>query len=159
MKISEIMQRDVCTIEPGSSLQAAAQRMQAADIGALVVHDGGRLLGVVTDRDIAIRAVARGLSPQATVAEVMSRELCCCRDNADVDEVIGDMMQMEKRRLPVLDSHERLVGIVSLADIAAASSDGQSAELLRGVAHTHNHTRPCAGIPHSCHATTTPHRH
>ncbi len=108
--------------------------MRQADIGALLVNEGERLTGVVTDRDLAVRGLADGLGADRPVREVMSGELRYCFEDEEVDHVAKNMAQLEKRRLPVMDRNKRLVGIVSLANIATCNADKLSANLLRGVA-------------------------
>jgi len=118
--ISDIMTREVRTIAPDARLQEAAQLMRDTDVGALPVCDGRRLMGMVTDRDIAVRAVARGVSPQdATVAEVMSKDVSWCFADQSVGEVLQQMGDQQLRRIPVVerDSME-LAGMVSLGDLA-----------------------------------------
>lgn len=124
MKVREIMSREVRTVTPQTTLGEAALLMRQADIGALLVNEGERLTGVVTDRDLAVR-------------EVMSGELRYCFEDEEVDHVAKNMAQLEKRRLPVMDRNKRLVGIVSLANIATCNADKLSANLLRGVARAH----------------------
>ncbi|ERV00354.1 CBS domain-containing protein [Pseudomonas aeruginosa] len=111
--------------------------MRQADIGALLVNEGERLTGVVTDRDLAVRGLADGLGADRPVREVMSGELRYCFEDEEVDHVAKNMAQLEKRRLPVMDRNKRLVGIVSLANIATCNADKLSANLLRGVARAH----------------------
>ena len=129
MKVREIMSREVRTVTPQTTLGEAALLMRQADIGALLVNEGERLTGVVTDRDLAVRGLADGLGADRPVREVMSGE--------EVDHVAKNMAQLEKRRLPVMDRNKRLVGIVSLANIATCNADKLSANLLRGVARAH----------------------
>lgn len=118
--ISDIMTREVRSIAPDARLQEAAQWMRDMDVGALPVCDGRRLMGMVTDRDIAVRAVARGVSPQdATVAEVMSKDVSWCFADQSVGEVLQQMGDQQLRRIPVVerDSME-LAGMVALGDLA-----------------------------------------
>lgn len=118
--ISDIMTRDVRTIRPETRLLEAAQMMRDLDVGALPVCDGRRLMGMVTDRDIAVRAVARGVAPaDCTVAEVMSKDVSWCFADQSVGEVLQQMGDQQLRRIPVVerDSME-LAGMVSLGDLA-----------------------------------------
>ena len=118
-KIADIMSTDVTTIQPQESLRRAAQCMQELDVGALPVCDGERLLGMLTDRDIAIRGVADGLNPdQACVSDIMTPEVTCCTADQDSDEAKRLMGDHQIRRLPVVDDEKHLVGIVSMADLA-----------------------------------------
>lgn len=119
MIISEVMTRDVRIASPEDSLQSAARIMEEEDFGSLPIGENDRLVGMLTDRDITIRAVARGLSPQdCKVREVMSADVKYVYDDEsdqDVAQVMGDL---QVRRLPVLNRDKRLVGIVSLGDLA-----------------------------------------
>jgi CBS domain-containing protein len=123
MKVSEIMSRDVKVLPPNATLQQAAQHMKALDVGALPICDGERLLGMVTDRDIVVRAIAAGKDRQVTVAEVMSPDVYYVFEDQDVDEAARIMEKHQIRRLPVLDRKKRLVGIVSLGDLAVRTGD------------------------------------
>lgn len=137
MKISEIMTRNVQTLTPDSSLREAASLMGRIDSGALLVNDGDRLVGMVTDRDITVRGVAAGLDAEAPVREVMSSEIRYCFEDEDVQHVAENMAQIQLRRLPVLNREKRLVGVVSLGNIAACRSEHASATVLQGVARAH----------------------
>jgi CBS-domain-containing membrane protein len=118
--ISEIMSRDVRTVGPDARLQEAAQLMRDMDVGALPVCDGRRLMGMVTDRDIAVRAVARGVAPSdCTVAEVMSTDVSWCFADQSVGEVLQQMGDQQVRRIPVVERDSMaLAGMVSLGDLA-----------------------------------------
>jgi CBS domain-containing protein len=119
MQVSQIMSSDVRTVQPQESLRRAAQLMQQLDVGSLPVCDGERLLGMLTDRDITVRAVADGLHPeQACVSDVMTPEVQCCTADQDADDVLQMMGDKQIRRLPVIDRDKKLVGIVSLGDMA-----------------------------------------
>ena len=137
MKIHEIMSREVRTITPDTTLQEAALLMRQADIGALIVNDGERMIGVLTDRDLVIRALAEGTRMDTPIREVMSDEVLYCYDDEEVDHIAKNMAQNQKRRLPVVNRDKRLVGIVSLANLASCSQDKISATVLRGVAAMH----------------------
>jgi len=117
--IDDIMTRTVSTIELDDTLQAAAQRMRDLDIGALPVTDDGALVGMVTDRDITVRAVAEGLDARdSRVSEVMTADVQSCRPTDSADAVLKQMGDAQLRRLAVLDADDRIVGIVALADLA-----------------------------------------
>ncbi|MDP2665715.1 MAG: CBS domain-containing protein [bacterium] len=119
MKVNEIITRDPEVIRPDAVLIAAAQKMNSLDIGVLPVCDGDRLVGMITDRDIAVRGVAQGYDPKtARVQEVMTPEVIYCFDDEDVKEAAKKMEEKQVRRLPVLNREKRLVGIVSLGDLA-----------------------------------------
>ena len=106
-------------------------------MGSLPVGDGDRLVGMVTDRDIAIRAVARGMGAETPVREVMTQDIRYCYEDEDVDHVARNMAELEVRRLPVVNRDKRLVGFVSLADFAHCGDEDSSEELLKGVAKPH----------------------
>jgi CBS domain-containing protein len=133
MIIREVMSRDVRTVAPETTVREAARLMAEADIGALPVAAGDRLAGMVTDRDIAVRGIAIGKGPDTTVGEVMTHEVMYCHEDEDVSDVCANMADIQVRRLPVVDADKRLVGIVSLADIALVSQANEAAEALEGI--------------------------
>ena len=118
MKVSEIMTRDVRLLSPDQTIREAASLMADVDVGSLPVGDNDRLVGIITDRDIVIRAVAQGKSADTKVSEVMSKEMLYCFDTDETDAVARNMGKAQVRRLPVVNSDKRLVGIVSLGDLA-----------------------------------------
>ena len=119
MKVNEIITHDPEVIRPETALIEAAQKMKSLDIGMLPICDGDRLVGVITDRDITVRGVAQGYDPKtARVQEVMTPEVIYCFDDEDVKEAAKKMEEKQVRRLPVLNREKRLVGIVSLGDLA-----------------------------------------
>ena len=118
MQVQEIMHPDVQIVDPNMTIRDAARRMRANDVGALPVGENDRLIGMVTDRDIVVRAVAEDRSPgDTTVREVMSEGICYCFEHDDVAQVARVMARHQVRRLPVIDRSERLVGFVALADL------------------------------------------
>jgi CBS domain-containing protein len=123
MKISDCMSRDVQTISPEDSIQEAASLMTSLDVGSLPVGQDDRLVGMVTDRDIVIRAVCAGKGADTPIRDVMSNELLYCFDDQDIDTVAKNMGEQKVRRLPVVDRDKRLVGIISLGDIAGSEAD------------------------------------
>lgn len=132
-QVADAMTRGVRTICPSDNLVQAARAMTELDIGALPVCDGDRLLGMVTDRDIVVRGVAQGqASEQTHVAEVMTEDAAWCYDDDKVDEVLDRMRALQIRRLPVVDRHKRLVGMLSLGDIAVKAEEPTS-EALKGI--------------------------
>jgi CBS domain-containing protein len=138
MKVGDIMTREVKTVRPDAFLQQAAQIMAALDVGLVPVTEDDELLGAITDRDIAVRAVARGLDPKITpVRSAMTEMVICGSPEQDVDEA-GDLMKEHQiRRLPILDEHNRLIGIVSLGDLSKAVEDKRMAgEVLERVSET-----------------------
>ena len=118
MKVSECMTRDVRVVAPEETLQDAARMMADIDAGILPVGEDDRMIGMITDRDIAIRGVALGRAPDAKVREIMSDEVRYCFEDDDADAVLDNMAAIQVRRLPVVDRDKRLVGIVSIADLA-----------------------------------------
>lgn len=133
MKISEVMTRDVATVTTEQTAQEAASFMLQGDAGSIPVMEGDRLIGMITDRDIAVRGVAQGRGPDTPVRELMSGGLVCARADDDIEEVAIRMSEAQVRRLPVIDESEKLVGIVSLGDLSR-KSDGEEAHMaLEGV--------------------------
>ena len=132
MRISECMTRDVRLVSPDDTIERAAQIMGSVDAGVLPVTDGERLVGMITDRDIAIRGIGEGCGPSARVGDIMSQEVKYCFDDAESDEVLDNMAQIQVRRMPVVDHRKRLVGIVSLADLDRDAPD-RSGQALRGI--------------------------
>jgi CBS domain-containing protein len=123
--IAELMTPHPVTVSPQDSVQHAAQLMDELNVGALPVCQGVRLLGIVTDRDITVRATAAGLDPRVTEVElVMSDRVRCCLGSESADDVLRQMSAVQIRRLPVVDETRRLIGIVSLGDLAARRASG-----------------------------------
>ena len=118
MKVSKCMTRDVELVSPTQTIRDAAQMMAELDAGALPVQQDDRLVGMITDRDIAVRAVAQGKSPDTRVRDVMSPELLYCFDDQEIEDVSRNMGEVKVRRLPVVNRDKRLVGIISIGDLA-----------------------------------------
>ncbi|WP_342642140.1 CBS domain-containing protein [Rhodoligotrophos ferricapiens] len=134
MNIASVMTRDVNVISPGAPLSQAAQMMDELNVGVLPVCDGSRLVGMITDRDIAVRATAAGQSPtDAHVADAMTQEVIWCFEDDDVDEVLDRMADVQIRRVPVLDHDKHLVGIVSLGDLATKGDGADIEETLEEI--------------------------
>ena len=133
MKISEVMTTDVETISSDQTAREAASFMLRADAGSIPVCENGRVIGMITDRDIAVRGVAEGRGPDTPVSELMSDGIICAHEDEDVDSVVQKMSEEQVRRLPVLDSDEKLVGIVSLGDLTRETSGEAAHEALEGV--------------------------
>jgi CBS domain-containing protein len=134
MRVNEAMTSDVQIANPNQSIQDAAQTMAAIDAGVLPVGENDRLVGIITDRDIAVRAVAKGLSPSTKVREVMSEgEVMYCYEDEDVEDVAHNMADIKVRRLPVLNRAKRLVGIISLGDIAVADGPDSAGDAICGI--------------------------
>lgn len=122
--IQDVMTRDVETISPQETVQRAAQMLDELNVGAIPVLDSGKLVGMITDRDITVRSVAAGQAPNATrVGDVMSTDVRTCTTRQTVDEVLGQMGDVQIRRVPVIDEDsQQVVGIVSLGDMATKHS-------------------------------------
>lgn len=134
MKVTEFMSQDVETVSPDQPIREAAQFMLRADAGAMPVSDGDRLIGMVTDRDIAVRGVAEGLGPDTPVREVMTADLVYCFDDEEVEAVAMKMSDAQVRRMPVLSrGGEALVGIVSLGDISRSDQGEAASVALDGI--------------------------
>jgi CBS domain-containing protein len=134
MQSQEIMKKDVECISPKDTVQAAAKRMRDQDIGFLPVCDNSKkVLGTVTDRDLAIRALANGSAPTTPVQEVMTREVVSCRPEDDLRKVEELMAKNHKSRIMCLDNSGRLVGVISLSDIAQHDQAGRASQTLRQV--------------------------
>ena len=143
MKVREVMTRGVCIANPDQSIREAACLMAEIDAGALPVGENDRLVGMITDRDIAIRAVAAGQSPDAKIRGVMSKEVLYCFDDEDLDDVARNMSDAKVRRLPVVDRDKRLVGILSLGDLALnedAKTAGQTIAHISEQGGAHSQT-------------------
>jgi len=138
MQVKDIMTHDIQAIHMDECLEAAAAAMALLDVGPLPVHDGEKLVGVLTDRDIVVRAVATGMDPiQTRVGQVMTPAVVYCYEDQDVHEAARLMEEHQIRRLLVLARDERLVGIVSLGDLAVGTGDEQLAgEVLEVVSET-----------------------
>jgi len=134
-QIRDVMTANPRTVGPEDSLRMAAQFMDELNVGVLPVCEGEKVIGMVTDRDIAVRGVAQGLSPdEGQVREVMSASVRTCYDDEQVDDVLDEMADVQIRRVPVLDREQRLVGIVSLGDLAEdRGQQGRVAEALRDI--------------------------
>ena len=134
MKVREAMTRDVRLVRPEQTIREAAHLMAELDVGCLPVEDNDRLVGMITDRDIAVRAVSEGRGPQTLIREVMSGEVKYCYDDQSVDEVTRNMADIRVRRLPVVNRHKRLVGILSLGDLAIdEQAQDEAGEALGGI--------------------------
>jgi CBS domain-containing protein len=133
MQVRDVMTRDVRMMRPHETIQRAASVMAEIDAGLLPVSDDDRLVGMITDRDIAVRAVAQGLGPDTRVRDVMTADVKYCFDDEDVDDVAENMGEIQVRRLPVVDRDKRLVGIISLGDIAHNQESPAVGHALSGI--------------------------
>jgi CBS domain-containing protein len=123
MRVSEAMTRDVCVCSPGETIAECARAMARSDIGVIPVAEDNLLIGMVTDRDIAVRAVAVGKGPGTAVREVLSQEVLYCFEDQDLDHVARSMGAAKVRRLPVINRDHSLVGMLSLGDVARGSPE------------------------------------
>ena len=121
-KTHSVMTRDVQTLHPKDTLQFAAQLMERLDVGALPVCDVGRVVGMLTDRDITVRATALGLAAGTAVDQVMSTDVVCCQEDDDIEQLQQTMCESQVRRVPIIGRDDSLVGIVSLGDLALRQS-------------------------------------
>ena len=133
MKVSEVMTTGIETVRPDQQARDAARFMLQADAGSIPVTDGERLVGMITDRDIAVRGVALGYGPDTLVSELMSTGVISAHANEPVEDVARKMGEAQVRRLPVIDDDQRLVGIVSLGDLARQTNEQTAGQALEGV--------------------------
>ena len=133
MRISDVMTREVATVRPDQTAREAANFMLNADAGSIPVTEGDRLIGMITDRDIAIRGVALGHGPDTPVRDLMSSGIVCARVDDDIEDVASKMSEAQVRRLPVIDESEKLVGIVSLGDLSRETEGETAHQALEGV--------------------------
>ena len=132
MKVSEAMSEGVELCTPDDTIRGVARMMREIDAGSLPVGENDRLVGMITDRDIAIRAVGEGLGPETPVRQIMSQNIRWCYVDEELDDVAEQMAEHKVRRLPVLNRDKRLVGMISLGDISLADSE-DSGEALREI--------------------------
>jgi CBS domain-containing protein len=141
MRVSEAMSRNVRLAAPGQTIRDAAKIMADIDAGAVPVQENDRLVGMITDRDIAVRAVAAGKGPDTPVGDVMTRDIKYCYEDEELDHVAKNMGDIRVRRLPVVNREKRLVGIISLADLAVKQGARPAGKAVTGVSQP--------GGPHS----------
>ena len=134
-QVADVMTRDVRVVAPSDSIQRAAQCMDELNVGAMPVCDGQRLVGMVTDRDIAVRGVAAAKAADRTpVSDVMSGSVRWCTEDQPVEDVMDEMRDAQIRRMPVVDERQRLIGIISLGDLADRGADEMRVgEVLRDI--------------------------
>lgn len=141
MRVAEAMTRDVRIASPDQTICDAACLMAQCDTGAIPVGENDRLVGMITDRHIAVRAIAEGKGPNTPVRDVMTREVKYCFEDEELQHVAKNMADIRVRRLPVVNRDKRLVGIVSLGDIALSEGKKAAGDAITGV------SKP--GGPHS----------
>lgn len=130
MKVRDAMSSDVQLCTPDDTLKDAAEAMAALGVGLLPVTANDRLVGMISDRDIAVRGIALGRGPDSRVGEIMTAEVKYCYEDQDLHEVVANMGDIQVRRLPVLGRDKRLVGIIALGDIAQAQAGNGTGEAL-----------------------------
>jgi CBS domain-containing protein len=133
MKVIDAMTRNVLIATPEQSISEVAKTMATIDVGALPVGENDRLVGMITDRDIAVRAVAGGRSPDTKVRDVMSKQILYCYEDQDLEDVAQNMSEVKVRRLPVMNRDKRLVGILSLGDLALNAAPETTGETVASV--------------------------
>lgn len=133
MKIRDLMTSDVATVTPDQTAREAASFMLNADAGSIPVTEGKKLIGMITDRDIAVRGVAKGHGPDTPVRDLMTSGIVCVNIEDDIAAVAAKMSEAQVRRLPVIDEQQRLCGIVSLGDLSRETEGEAAHEALEGV--------------------------
>ncbi len=133
MNIRDLMTSDVKTVAPSDSVQQAAGFMLSADTGSIPVCEDGKVVGMVTDRDIAVRGIAQGLGADCKVSDVMTSDVVCAKDTDDVLAIAQQMSDKQVRRMPVVDAMEQLVGMVSLGDLSRERQEQAASTALEGV--------------------------
>lgn len=133
MQVQEIMKRHVSFVDPNMTVRDAARRMRADNVGALLVSENGHLIGMVTDRDIVVRAVAEdGGNGTTSVRDVMSEGVCFCFESDELDQAAQVMARHQVRRLPVINDEQQLVGVVALADLGRSEVNAAQ-DALKGI--------------------------
>ncbi|MEO7152867.1 MAG: CBS domain-containing protein [Burkholderiaceae bacterium] len=134
VRVADVMTRGVRSLAPSDTLQLAAQAMEELDVGVIPVCEGGKVIGMVTDRDIVLRGVAQGLpAPTTALREVMSAQVETCLEDESIDDATQKMEEGKIRRLPVLDRQGRLVGILSLGDLATKADSYEAGVALSDI--------------------------
>ncbi len=135
--VGDVMTEDVFLVTPEQTIAEAALLMREKDVGSVAVHREDKLVGMLTDRDITLRAVAENLAPATPVREIMSEGIKYCFEDQDVDEVAANMAELEIRRLPVVNREKRLVGIIALSNMAFSEEPESTSVYLESVACPH----------------------
>jgi CBS domain-containing protein len=133
MQVSEAMSREVQVVQLNRTIQQAAKIMSEIDVGGLPVAQEDRLVGMITDRDIAIRAVAENMAPSSKVRDVMTIDIKFCFDDEDAEDVADRMAAEQVRRVPVVNREMKVVGILALADLAIRAGARPAAKALEGI--------------------------
>lgn len=138
MKVKDVMHYGVTWMEPDAPISDVAEQMRQEDVGAIPIGENDRLIGMVTDRDIAVRGLSGKQDPlQLTARDVMSGPIIFCTANEDLDDAVRIMERKQVRRLPVIDENRRMVGMLSLGDVVAQASPSICSETLRAVSAHH----------------------
>ena len=138
MKVKDMMHKGAEYVAPNAKIQVIAKKMRDYDVGAIPVCEGGKTIGMVTDRDIAVRALANGKDLSKLEAkDVMSKNVIFCRDSEEAEDALRIMEDNKIRRLPVLNEAKKLVGMVSLGDISHALSQDLTGEVTKAVSAHH----------------------
>ena len=137
-RVSEFMTREVRLAAPDQTISDVARAMAEANVGSLPVGENDRLVGMVTDRDIVVRAIAKGHDGRTKVRDVMTERIQYCFDDDDITKVAESMARLGLRRMAVLNRDKRLVGIVTLSDIASSGDVKAATKMAKGVAKTHH---------------------
>ena len=133
MKIRDLMTTEIETVTADQTAKEAAAFMLRADTGSIPVCDKGKVIGMITDRDIAVRGVAEGRGPETSVRDLMSNKVICANEDDDVAAIAQKMSDSQVRRLPVVDANDKLVGMVSLGDLSREADNGAASKALEGV--------------------------
>ena len=144
MRVSEIMSRDVRVASPRQSIQDAAAIMAEIDAGIVPVGEHDHLVGMITDRDIAVRAIAKGKGPETAIEDVMTKDVKYCYEDEDSEHVLDNLGDLQIRRVPVVSRDKRLVDILSLGDLANQSANGHAGAALAEISRPggqHSQTR------------------
>ena len=138
MKVKDVMHKKITWVEANTPIEQVVNQMRELDIGAIPVGDGDRLVGMITDRDIAIRSFNGATNPRDLKArDVMSKEVAFCKENENLDDALQLMTRREVRRLPVLNDEKRMIGMLSLGDIAHAASHAKVGTTLAAISSHH----------------------
>ncbi|MGH8145663.1 MAG: CBS domain-containing protein [Rhodanobacteraceae bacterium] len=137
IKASDVMTRGVHVIAPEQTIAHAAALMRDKDVGSVAIGSDDKLVGILTDRDIAVRAIASDKGPDTPVREIMSDTVHYCFENDDVEAIARNMAGLKIRRVPVVDREQRLVGFIAMSNIAESGDRKSSAVLLKGTATPH----------------------
>ena len=132
-QLRDVMTSEIKTVAPDATAREAANFMLSADTGSIPVCEDDKVIGMITDRDIAVRGIAEGHGPDCSVRDLMSKDVVCARDTDDVQAVAQQMSNAQVRRLPVVDADDRLVGMVSLGDLSRESQESAATMALEGV--------------------------